>query len=162
MAAVKEKYSAFFPGNPFDYFFLDERFNQQYKNDQLFGKAFTLFAGLAIFIACLGLMGLSAFGTSQRIKEIGIRKVLGASVSNIVLLLSKDFVWLILVAFIIASPIAWWIMHQWLRDFAYRIPLNPWIFAAAGLLAVLIAIVTISFQAIKAAMAAPVKSLRTE
>lgn len=162
MAAVKEKYSAFFPGNPFDYFFLDEAFNRQYKNDQLFGKAFTLFAGLAIFIACLGLLGLSAFGTSQRIKEIGIRKVLGASVANIVLLLSKDFVWLILVAFLIASPIGWWIMHQWLEDFAYRIPLNPWIFAAAGLLAVLIAIVTISFQAIKAALATPVKSLRSE
>jgi len=162
MAAVKEKYSAFFPGNPFDYFFLDEAFNRQYKNDRLFGKAFTLFAGIAIFIACLGLLGLSAFGTSQRIKEIGIRKVLGASIGNIVLLLSKDFIRLVLVSFLIACPIAWWIMHQWLQDFAYRITLDPWIFAVAGLLAVLIAIVTISFQAIKAAMATPVRSLRTE
>ncbi|MBN9385268.1 MAG: ABC transporter permease [Chitinophagaceae bacterium] len=162
MAAVKEKYRAFFPGNPFDYFFLDEAFNKQYKNDLLFGKAFTLFAGLAIVIACLGLLGLSAFGTAQRIKEIGIRKVLGASVTNIVLLLSKDFVWLVMIAFLIASPIAWWIMHQWLQDFAYRIVLSPWIFAAAGFLAVLIAIVTISFQAIKAAMATPVQSLRAE
>jgi putative ABC transport system permease protein len=162
MAAVKAKYSAFFPGNPFDYFFLDEAFNRQYKNDQLFGKAFTLFAGLAIFIACLGLLGLSAFGTSQRIKEIGIRKVLGASVTNIVLLLSKDFIWLILIAFLIATPIAWWIMHQWLQDFAYRIVLSPWVFVAAGLLAIIIAMLTISFQAIKAAMAAPVRSLRTE
>jgi putative ABC transport system permease protein len=162
MAAVKAKYNAFFPGNPFDYFFLDEAFNRQYKNDRLFGTAFTLFAGLAIFIACLGLLGLSAFGTSQRIKEIGIRKVLGASVPHIVLLLSKDFIWLILIAFLIASPIAWWIMYQWLQDFAYRIVLSPWIFLAAGLLAVIIAMVTISFQAIKAAMATPVKSLRTE
>ena len=162
MAAVKEKYTSFFPGNPFDYFFLDETFNQQYKNDRLFGKAFTLFAGLAIFIACLGLLGLAAFGTSQRIKEIGIRKVLGASAGNIVLLLSRDFIRLVLVAFLIASPVAWWIMHQWLQDFAYRITLDPWIFAAAGLLAMLIALLTISFQAIRAAMTTPVRSLRTE
>jgi len=162
MAAVKNKYAAFFPGNPFDYLFLDEAFNAQYKNDQLFGKAFTLFAGLAIFIACLGLLGLSAFGTAQRIKEIGIRKVLGASVANIVLLLSRDFILLIGIAFLIASPVAWWIMHRWLQDFAYRIPLDPWIFIAAGLLAILIAIFTISYQSVRAAMTTPVKSLRTE
>jgi len=162
MAAVKKQYDAFFPGNPFDYFFLDDRFNEQYKNDELFGKAFALFAGFAIFIACLGLLGLSLFGTTQRIKEIGVRKVLGASVANIVLLLSKDFVALILVAFVIAAPVAWWIMHQWLQDFAYRITLSPWIFAGAGVLAVLIAVTTISFQAIKAALASPVKSLRSE
>lgn len=162
MAAVKSKYAAFFPGNPFDYFFLDERFNAQYKNDRLFGKAFTLFAGLAIFIACLGLLGLSAFGTAQRVKEIGIRKVLGASVANIVFLLSRDFILLIVIAFLIAGPLAWWIMHRWLQDFAYRISLSPWIFAAAGLLAIFIAILTISYQSIRAAMTAPVKSLRTE
>ncbi|MES1160873.1 MAG: FtsX-like permease family protein, partial [Bacteroidota bacterium] len=162
MAAVKNKFDAFFPGNPFDYFFLDEAFNAQYKNDQLFGKAFTLFGGLAILIACLGLLGLSAFGTSQRIKEIGIRKVLGASVANIVLLLSRDFILLIVVAFFIASPVAWWIMHRWLQDFAYRIALDPWVFVAAGLLAILIAVITISFQSVKAATTTPVKSLRTE
>jgi putative ABC transport system permease protein len=162
MAAVKSRYEAFFPGNPFDYYFLDESYNQQYKNDQLFGKAFALFAGFAIFIACLGLLGLSLFGTTQRIKEIGVRKVLGASITNIVLLLSKDFVALILVAFVIAAPVAWWIMHQWLQDFAYRIALSPWIFVAAGLLAMIIALATISFQAIKAALANPVKSLRSE
>jgi putative ABC transport system permease protein len=162
MAAVKSKYEAFFPGNPFDYNFLDEIYNQQYKNDQLFGKAFALFAGFAIFIACLGLLGLSLFGTTQRIKEIGVRKVLGATITNIVLLLSKDFVALILVAFVIAAPVAWWIMHQWLQDFAYRIALSPWIFVAAGLLAIIIALATISFQAIKAALANPVKSLRSE
>jgi len=162
MTSVRNKYAAFFPGNPFDYFFLDEAFNAQYKNDQLFGKAFTLFAGLAIFIACLGLLGLSAFGTAQRVKEIGIRKVLGASVANIVLLLSKDFMLLIAIAFLIAGPVAWWIMHRWLQDFAYRISLSPWIFAAAGLLALLIALLTISYQSIRAAMATPVKSLRAE
>jgi len=162
MAAVKSKYDAFFPGNPFDYNFLDEIYNRQYKNDQLFGKAFALFAGFAIFIACLGLLGLSLFGTTQRIKEIGVRKVLGASITNIVLLLSKDFVVLILVAFVIAAPVAWWIMHQWLQDFAYRIALSPWIFVAAGFLAIIIALATISFQAIKAALANPVKSLRSE
>lgn len=162
MAAVKSKYEAFFPGNPFDYSFLDEIYNKQYKNDQLFGKAFALFAGFAIFIACLGLLGLSLFGTTQRIKEIGVRKVLGASITNIVLLLSKDFVTLILVAFVIAAPVAWWIMHQWLQDFAYRIALSPWIFVSAGLLAIVIALATISFQAIKAALANPVKSLRSE
>ena len=162
MEAVKRKYETFFPGNPFDYFFLDESFNQQYKNDQLFGKAFALFAGFAILIACLGLLGLALFGTSQRIKEIGVRKVLGASVTNIVLLLSKDFVILIGVAFLIAAPVAWFIMHQWLQDFAYRIALSPWIFAAAGVLATLIALITISWQAIRAAMTSPVKSLRSE
>jgi putative ABC transport system permease protein len=162
MEAVKGKYTSFFPGNPFDYFFLDESFNRQYKNDQLFGTAFALFAGFAILIACLGLLGLALFGTSQRIKEIGVRKVLGASVGNIVLLLSKDFVVLIGIAFVIAAPVAWFLMHQWLQDFAYRIPLSPWIFAAAGVLATLIALVTISWQAIRAALTSPVKSLRSE
>jgi putative ABC transport system permease protein len=160
--AIKAKYTSFFPGNYFDYYFLDEKFNEQYKNDQLFGNVFSIFAGFAIFIACLGLLGLSLFATTQRTKEIGVRKVLGASVSNIILLLSKDFIRLVIVAFIIASPIAWFIMHNWLQDFAYRINISWWIFFAAGFLAVVIALATISFQAIKAAVANPVKSLRTE
>jgi len=160
--AIKAKYASFFPGNYFDYYFLDEKFNEQYKNDQLFGNVFSIFAGFAIFIACLGLLGLSLFATAQRTKEIGVRKVLGASVSNIILLLSKDFIRLIIIAFIIASPVAWFIMHNWLQDFAYRINISWWIFFAAGLLAVIIALTTISFQAIKAAVANPVKSLRTE
>ncbi|HEY6978639.1 MAG TPA: FtsX-like permease family protein, partial [Chitinophagaceae bacterium] len=142
--------------------FLDEHFNKQYANDQLFGKVFTIFASFAIFIACLGLLGLSLFATAQRTKEIGVRKVLGASVSNIVMLLSKDFIKLVLIAFIIASPVAWYIMHTWLQDFAYRINISWWIFIAAGLLALIIALLTISFQSIKAAVANPVKSLRTE
>jgi len=162
IASIKKTYDAFFPGNLFDYFFLDERFNAQYANERLFGKVFAIFAGFAIFIACLGLLGLSLFATAQRTKEIGVRKVLGASVSNIVTLLSKDFIKLVAIAFVIASPIAWWIMHSWLQDFAYRINISWWIFVAAGLLAVIIALGTISFQAIKAAVANPVKSLRTE
>jgi putative ABC transport system permease protein len=162
VASIKSIYDSFFPGNLFDYYFLDQKFNAQYKNDELFGSAFSIFAGFAIFIACLGLLGLSLFATTQRTKEIGVRKVLGASVSNIVLLLSKDFIRLILIAFVIASPLAWFVMHQWLQDFAYRINIEWWVFALAGLLAVLIAMVTISFQAIKAALANPVKSLRTE
>jgi putative ABC transport system permease protein len=162
ITAIKAKYNIFFPGNLFDYYFLDEKFNQQYSNDQLFGKVFAIFAGFAIFIACLGLLGLSLFATTQRTKEIGVRKVLGASVSNIVVLLSKDFIKLIIVAFVIASPVAWWIMNNWLQDFAYRINISWWIFFAAGLIAIIIALVTISFQAIKAAIANPVKSLRAE
>lgn len=162
IAAIKKKYDGFFPGNLFDYFFLDEHFNEQYANDQLFGKVFAIFSGFAIFIASLGLLGLSLFATAQRTKEIGVRKVLGASVSNIVVLLSKDFIKLVLIAFLIASPVAWYIMHNWLNDFAYRINISWWIFFAAGLLAVMIALITISFQAIRAAVANPVKSLRTE
>jgi len=159
---IKAKYSEFFPGNVFDYYFLDEKFNEQYKDDQLFGKAFSIFAAFAIFIACLGLLGLSLFATTQRTKEIGVRKVLGASVANIVMLLSKDFIRLVLIAFIISAPLAYYIMHAWLQDFAYRINIEWWVFAGAALLSVTIALATISFQAIKAAIANPVKSLRTE
>ena len=160
--AVKSTYASFFPGNYFDYYFLDDDFNRQYANDQLFGKVFAIFSGFAIFIACLGLLGLSLFTTAQRTKEIGVRKVLGASVSNIVVLLSKDFIKLVLIAFLFASPVAWYVMHDWLQDFAYRIHINWLIFLAAGVLSLAIALATISFQAIRAAIANPVKSLRTE
>jgi putative ABC transport system permease protein len=162
LSAIKGIYDKFFPGNLFDFVFLDDRFNRQYKNEQLFGKVFGLFACFAIFIACLGLFGLSLFATMQRTKEIGVRKVLGASVSNILLLLSRDFLKLIMVANIIAFPVAWWIMHNWLQDFAYRTNLSWWIFLSAAIIALIIAIVTIGLQTIKASMANPVKSLRTE
>jgi putative ABC transport system permease protein len=162
ITAVKRTYESFFPGNLFDYYFLDEKFNKQYANDQLFGKAFSIFAGFAVFIACLGLLGLALFATAQRTKEIGVRKVLGASVGNIVALLSRDFVLLVIFAFIIASPIAYFIMHQWLRDFAYRIDIEWWVFVVSGMLAAAIALITISFQAMRAAMGNPVKSLRNE
>jgi putative ABC transport system permease protein len=162
LQAVREKYNAFFPGNLFDYYFIDDRFNALYNDDLLFGKVFGLFAGFAIFIACLGLLGLSLFTTAQRTKEIGVRKVLGASVSNIVLLLSKDFIRLIILSFLIASPVAWYVMHHWLEGFAYRIPISWWIFPFAGMLAVVIALGTVSLQTIKAAGVNPVKSLRSE
>jgi len=160
--AIKSKYNTFFPGNLFDYYFLDQRFNALYKNDLLFGKIFALFAGFAIGIACLGLLGLSLFTTAQRTKEIGVRKVLGASSSSIVILLSKDFVRLILISFLIASPVAWFVMNNWLQGFAYRIPINWWIFPGAGLFAVIIALGTVSFQTMRAAAMNPAKSLRSE
>ncbi|HET6256306.1 MAG TPA: ABC transporter permease [Puia sp.] len=160
--ALKKQYEAYFPGNLFDFYFLDQHYNSQYANDQLFGKAFSIFAGFAIFIACLGLLGLTLFATAQRTKEIGVRKVLGASVTNIVALLSKDFLLLVGIAFVVASPVAWWVMHRWLQDFAYRIEIEWWVFVLAGVLAAVIALATISMQAVRAAVANPVKSLRME
>src|SRR5688572_12999946 len=159
---VKKSWTTAFRGNPFEYFFLDEYFGQQYASDRKFEKLFVSFAVLAIIIGCLGLFGLSAYTASQRVKEIGIRKVLGASVPDITKMLSKDFIKLILIAIVIASPIAWWAMNKWLEDFAYRVNISWWIFVAAGALALMIAMLTVSFQAIKAAIANPVKSLRTE
>ena len=159
---IRKKYEVFFPGNLFDYDFLDEIFNRQYQNEQLFGKAFGIFAGLAIFIACLGLFGLAMFTTIQRTREIGVRKVLGASVSSILLLISKDFIKLILIAAVMAFPMAWWVMHGWLKDFAYRVNIGAWVFILAGTAAILISIFTISYQAVKAAIANPIFSLRSE
>jgi len=162
IAAVQKTWNKFFPADPFNYYFLDDLFDQQYKADQSFGKIFGLFAFLAIIIACFGLLGLSAYNVLQRTKEIGIRKVLGASVQNVLYILSKDFITLVLIAFVIAVPVTWFIMHSWLQDFAYRISIQIWVFAIAGVLAILIALLTIGIQALKAAVANPVKSLRTE
>jgi|SRR5579863_1927968 len=162
IAAIKSKYNSFFPGNLFDYFFIDKQFNTLYKSDQLFGEIFALFAGFAIFIACLGLLGLALFTTAQRTKEIGVRKVLGASITSIVFLLSKDFVRLIIISFLIASPVAWYVMHNWLQEFAYRIQISWWIFPGAGILAFFIALGTVSVQTMRAAAVNPVKSLRSE
>lgn len=159
---VHKIWNKHFPTEPFNYFFLDESFNAQYKADALFGKVFGLFAFLAIFIACSGLLGLSSYNVIQRTKEIGIRKVLGASTNTLVLLLSKDFIKLIVISLLISLPVGWYIMHQWLQDYAYRISISWWFFFVAGISAVFIALCTISFQAIKAALANPVKSLRTE
>jgi len=147
---------------PFDYFFLDEQLNHFYESDIRMLHVLNIFAGLAIFIACIGLFGLSIYTAKQRTKEIGIRKVLGASVSQVTLLLSKDFVALVAIAIFIASPLSWWAANKWLQDFAYRINVSVWVFIIAGLSAILIALLTVSFQAIKAAIANPVKSLRTE
>lgn len=162
VAAIQKEYAAFFPGNLYNYYFLNEKFNRQYLNETLFGRVFALFALLAIFIACLGLLGLSLFSTAQRVKEISIRKVMGASVAGIVLLLSRDFIRLVTIAFVIASPVAYYLMHTWLKDFAYRVTVSWWIFAVAGVSAVVIAIVTISFQTVRVAIANPVKGLRAE
>ncbi|MEO6637318.1 MAG: FtsX-like permease family protein, partial [Ginsengibacter sp.] len=162
ISTIKNLYSKTFPGNPFEYFFADEKYNEQYLAEQQLGKVFIASASVAIFIACLGLFGLSAFSAKQRIKEIGIRKVLGASVAGITSLLSKDFIRLVLIAFIIASPLAWWAMNKWLQNFAYKMDISIWIFILSGGIAIVVALITISFQAIKAAMANPVKSLRAE
>lgn len=162
LAHLENTWKKYLPQIPFEYTFLDERFDQLYQSEQRQGTLFTAFSGIAIFIACLGLLGLSAFAISQRIKEIGIRKVLGASVSNIVTLLSKDFLKLVAIAAVIAFPVAWYVMHNWLMDFAYRISIQWWIFLVAGILASAVALITIGLQAVKAAMSPPVKNLRTE
>ncbi|MDE3249585.1 MAG: ABC transporter permease [Bacteroidota bacterium] len=157
--AVWKKY---LPEQPFQSAFVDDKFSKLYHTEQLQGSLFTIFADIAIFIACLGLLGLSAFSINQRVKEIGIRKVLGASTGSIVQLLSKEFLMLVLIAAVFAIPVAWWAMHQWLQDFAYRSGIPWWILVLAALIATIVALGTISVQAIKAALANPVKSLRSE
>jgi len=162
LSQLSQLWKRLYPDSPFDYFFLDQKFNEQYRAEPQFSQLFSLFTGLAIFIACLGLFGLATFTAEQRTKEIGVRKVLGASVSSIVALLSKDFLKLVFIAIVIALPIAWYAMHRWLQDFAYKIDLAWWVFAGAGLLAVGIALLTVSFQSVKAALMNPVKSLRSD
>ncbi len=162
IAAIRTVWQRHFPSDPFRYFFLDDYFNRQYAENERFGTVFGLFAGLAIIIACLGLLGLSAYNVIQRSKEIGIRKVLGASVQNLLFILSRDFLLLVVFAFVIAVPITWWAMNSWLQEFAYRIQIGWWIFAVAGGMAFSIALLTVGFQALKATLANPVKSLRTE
>ncbi len=162
MKALAAEWEKAVPNRPFSYFFLDEDFDSQYGAEKRFGRLFIYFSALALFISSLGLLGLSAYSTLQRTREIGVRKVLGASVTGIVGLLSGDFVKLVAIAFVIACPISWLAMHRWLEGFAYRTTLNAGLFALAGAGALLIALLTIGFQAIRAALANPVKSLRTE
>jgi len=150
------------PGTPFEYAFLDDEVQKQYETEITLARIINSFTLIAILISCLGLFGLAAFSAEQRNKEIGIRKVLGASVSGVVRLLSKDFLKLVLIAIVIATPIAWWAMNKWLQNFAYKIEITWGMFAIAGLVAIFIALFTVSFQAIKAAITNPVKSLRTE
>jgi putative ABC transport system permease protein len=150
------------PGFPFDYQFVDSEFNRQFNTEMLISKLSRVFAALAIIISCLGLFGLAAYTAERRTKEIGIRKVLGASVSRITGLLSKDFLQLVLISALVAFPLSWWAMHQWLQNYAYRIEISWWVFGLAGVMAMLIALLTISFQAIKAAFVSPIKSLRSE
>ncbi|HVS94647.1 MAG TPA: ABC transporter permease [Mucilaginibacter sp.] len=162
IAFIKSKWNSVNPDNPIEYQFLDDHFNEVYKADQQQSQIVGILSGLAIFISCLGLFGLASYSAEKRVKEIGVRKVLGASVRRIVLLLSTNFLMLVLIANVIAIPLAWWVMYSWLQDFAYRIELSWIIFIAVMFVSVIIALVTISFQSIKAATANPVKSLRSE
>jgi putative ABC transport system permease protein len=162
IATLKTLYTSIFPGNPFEYFFADESFNEQYKAEQKLKTVFELCSLVAVLIALLGLFGIVSFTARQRVKEIGIRKVLGAGLQDIAVLLSKDFFVLVVIAMVIASPLAWWLMQRWLQDFAYRTAIGWWIFAAAGGLIGLLTLLTVGIQAIKSANANPVKNLRTE
>ena len=162
LSTIEQEWNKTMPTNPFNYYFLDEAFDRQYRTQERFGKIFVNFAVLAIFISCLGLFGLAAYSILQRRREIGIRKVLGASVTTVINLLSLEFMKLIGIAFLIAVPIAWFAMKSWLDNFAYRIDLHWWIFALAGITASIIALTTVGFHAIKASLANPIKSLRTE
>jgi hypothetical protein len=150
------------PTYPFTYHFVDDQFNQMLSNERLIGKLSNVFATLAILISCLGLFGLAAYTAERRVKEIGVRKVLGASVSSITVLLSKDFLKLVGMACLVAFPVAWWVMQGWLQGYKYRVGISGWIFVTAGVAAVLIALITVSFQSVKAAIANPAKNLRTE
>ena len=162
IAAVQNVWKSYNPDFPLEYWFMDDEFNKMYSDDQRIGILFNVFAAIAILISCLGLFGLATYTAQIKIKEIGIRKVLGASVTSITNLLAKDFILLVLIAFVIALPIAWIGMNKWLENYAYRVNISWWIFFATGLLTIVIAIITVSVQAIKAALANPVKSLRTE
>jgi putative ABC transport system permease protein len=159
---IESKWKVMASGMPFSYRFLDEGFDNMYRAERRTGKIALIFSILTILVACLGLFGLATFMAEQRTKEISIRKVLGLSIGGIVQLLSKDFLKLVLIAFVIAIPVASYFMNKWLMDFAYRINISWWVFATAGITALFIALLTVSFQAIKAAVANPVKSLRTE
>jgi ABC-type antimicrobial peptide transport system permease subunit len=162
MQSIKKIWEQTFPNNVYEYRFLDDKVASFYKQENQLSQLYKIFAAIAIFLSCLGLYGLASFMAVQRIKEVGIRKVLGATAGNIVYLFSKEFIILISIAFLIATPLAWYFMNKWLQDYAYRINISWWLFAAGGLAAIIIALATISFQAIKAAVANPVKSLRTE
>jgi putative ABC transport system permease protein len=162
LAQVKNAFRDVYADYPFSYGFVDEELSKLYISEQQMGKLFNVFAILSVIVSGLGLFGLSAYAVQKRIKEIGVRKVLGASVTGIVSMLSKDFIKPVAIAAVIAFPTAWWIMNQWLQGFAYRVGINWWIFAVAGIITLVIAFVTISFQTIKAALANPIKSLRTE
>ncbi|WP_210490727.1 ABC transporter permease [Rufibacter aurantiacus] len=162
LAHVKTTWARFDPNRPIDLTFLDESFNAQYQSEEKMLKVFGYFSILTIIIACMGLFGLTSFMAEQRTREIGIRKVLGSSVLGIVMLLTKDFAVLVVIAIVLASPLAWYGMQQWLQEFAYRVPLSPWLFVSAGMVALIIAVATVSVQAAKAALLDPIKALRSE
>ena len=159
---MKADWKTTYPDIPFDYHFLDAEFNAMYQSEQRTGNILNVFTAVTIFISCLGLFGLAVFTTKQRFKEVSIRKVMGATVGNIVLLISSDFLKLVFIAVLIASPLAWLVMNKWLQDFVYRIGIHWWVFVLAGGISVLIAFITVSYQSVKAALLNPVKSLRSE
>jgi putative ABC transport system permease protein len=162
IAAAEKVWNSIAPQRPFIYSFLDDTFNAQYRSDEQFGKLFTVFAALAIFIACFGLFGLTTFTVGQRTKEIGIRKALGASVGSIVTLLSKDFLKLVLISIVIATPLAWYAMNEWLKDFAYRVSIGAVILIVPGVAVLIVALMVVAMQAFRSATTDPVKALRTE
>jgi putative ABC transport system permease protein len=162
VAQVEDQWRKLAPGRPFSYSFMDDDFNSLYRSEQRIGGISLSFSLLAIFIACLGLFGLAAYDAEQRTREIGIRKVLGASVTGIIAMLSKNFLVLVLIAAVIAFPLSWWAMHHWLQDYAYRISIGWEVFALAGILAVGIALLSVGLQALRSALANPVKSLRAD
>jgi ABC-type antimicrobial peptide transport system permease subunit len=162
IGSIEKLWGEVYPDYAFEYQFLDERIANFYKQETQLSHLYKIFAAIAIFLSCLGLYGLASFMAVQRIKEVGIRKVLGATVQSVIYLFSKEFVILISIAFVVASPIAWYFMNKWLQDFSYRIDISWWMFVVAGAASMLIALITVSFQAIKAAIANPMKSLRSE
>ena len=162
VSTVEEVWSKFLPDREFDYYFLDEDFDRMYEAEERTSKLSTYFAGLAIIISCLGLFGLVSYATEQRTKEVGVRKVLGASVQNLFLLLTGDFLRLVLISFIISIPIGWYTMDKWLAGFAYHIDLSVWIFVFSGAATLGIALLTVSYQSIRASISNPVRALRYE
>jgi putative ABC transport system permease protein len=162
IAGLGLKWKELVPYMPFEYHFMDDDYNKLYNAEIRLGEVMDIFASIAIVLACLGLFGLSTYSAQQRVKEIGVRKILGAKLFNIVALLSKDFLLLVSLAFAIAIPVSWWAMAKWLQGYEYRIAINAWLFVATGFATILITLLTVSFQAIKAAVSNPVKSLRVE
>src|SRR6476659_10814249 len=162
MQSIKKIWEQTFPNYVYEYRFLDDKVASFYKQENQLSQLYKIFAAIAIFLSCLGLYGLASFMAVQKIKEVGIRKVLGATAGSIVYLFSKEFIVLISIAFLLATPLAWYFMNKWLQDYVYRVNISWWLFAGGGLAAIIIALATISFQAVKAAIANPVKSLRTE
>ena len=162
LKAIAEVFKKYNPAYPFDYKFVDEEFGKKFLTEDLISRITNIFAGLAIFICCIGLAGLASFTIEKRIREIGIRKVMGATLQQLLLLISKDFLKLVLIAFVIATPIAWWFMNSWLEKYPDRINISIWLFGAVGFLILLLALIVVSLNTMKAAVANPIKSLRTE
>jgi putative ABC transport system permease protein len=159
---IRTAWTKAFPGNPFEYFFLDDFFNRQYENERKFGNLFTTFSVLAVIVSCLGLFGLSAYTATQRTKEIGIRKALGSTENGIFMLLSQEYLKLVGLSILIASPLIWWVMNNWVQTFPYRTNISPLVFVISGVIVLLVALITVSYQTVKASRTNPVESLRYE